>query len=107
MDNNYILEIKEDSSFVWRVVSQKTGRVLFENTTGFIKIIKNGKGILKGNSLIEFNISSDENKKEFTKKYLVFDGIELIPPPYDADYGDFDYFPFTPVNDFKGHWDRE
>lgn len=99
---DYVMEIKEDSSFIWREISQKTGRILYEKTTGFIKAIKNGKGISKDHTLIEFKLLNSN-----TKKYLVFDGLKLSPPPYDADYGTYDYFPFTPVNNFKGYWERE
>jgi len=107
LDGIYKMEIMEDSTFVYRVFSKKTdGRVLHEGPVGRIKEIKNGKGIAKESFLIQFNWPSASNK-EIIQKYLVYNEYDLVPPPVDLDYGDYDYFPFTPVNDFEGKWVRE
>jgi hypothetical protein len=107
LDGIYKMEIKEDSTFITQIISKKTeNRVLYESTPGKIKVIKNGNGIAKENFLIQFNLTS-ANSNKIVQKYLVFNEYSLIPPPVDLDYGDYDYFPFTPVNDFEGKWERE
>ena len=107
LDYIYKMEIKEDNSFLFQEISKASGRVLYEYSDGFISIIKDGKGISKESSLIEFNIPEENNSKKYVKKYLVFNKYELLPPPVDPDYGNYDYFPYTPVNEFEGKWERE
>ena len=107
LDYKYRMEIKEDNSFLFQEISKASGKVLFEYSDGFISIIKDGKGISKESSLIEFNLPEKENSKKFVKKYLVYNKFELLPPPVDPDYGTYDYFPYTPVNEFEGKWERE
>jgi len=107
LDYIYKMEIKEDNSFLFQEISKASGRVLYEYSDGFISIIKDGKGISKESSLIEFNIPEENNSKKYVKKYLVFNKYELLPPPVDLDYGNYDYFPYTPVNEFEGKWERE